>query len=266
MIKHRDQCNQRCPPGREIYRDGAVSVFSIDGKHNRVYCQNLCLLSKLFLDHKTLYYDVDPFMFYVVTESDATGSHIVGYFSKEKNSANDYNLACILTFPQHQRSGFGKFIISVSYELSKLEKKIGSPEKPLSDLGKLSYRSYWTYTLFHLFADKNNRNLSIAEIANKTCIRTEDIISTLQTLKMVKHFRGQWVIHIDIARVQAYVDKWKGKEVRLCKGELLRGVEEDNFADLDENGNNSAGSNKKRKEAGDASTAVVRGVDGRFGG
>jgi hypothetical protein len=30
--------------------------------------QSLCLLSKLFLDHKTLYYDVDPFLFYVMTE------------------------------------------------------------------------------------------------------------------------------------------------------------------------------------------------------
>ena len=30
--------------------------------------QNLCLLAKLFLDHKTLYYDVEPFMFYVMTE------------------------------------------------------------------------------------------------------------------------------------------------------------------------------------------------------
>ena len=30
--------------------------------------QNLCLLSKLFLDHKTLYYDVAAFLFYVLTE------------------------------------------------------------------------------------------------------------------------------------------------------------------------------------------------------
>jgi hypothetical protein len=90
----------------------------------QVYCQNLCLLAKLFLDHKTLYYDVDPFMFYVLCEVDSAGAHIVGYFSKEKMSPEDYNLACILTFPPFQRKGYGKFLISFSYELSKAEAKV----------------------------------------------------------------------------------------------------------------------------------------------
>ena len=31
---------------------------------------------------------------------DSAGCHIVGYFSKEKESAEQYNLACILTLPQ----------------------------------------------------------------------------------------------------------------------------------------------------------------------
>ena len=44
--------------------------------------QNLCYLAKLFLDHKTLYYDVDPFLFYIMCEVDKSGCHIVGYFSK----------------------------------------------------------------------------------------------------------------------------------------------------------------------------------------
>lgn len=59
-------------------------MFEVDGRTNKIYCQNLCLLAKLFLDHKTLYYDVDPFMFFVLCEVDDEGAHIVGYFSKEK--------------------------------------------------------------------------------------------------------------------------------------------------------------------------------------
>ena len=43
-----------------------ISFFEIDGRKNKAYAQNLCLLAKLFLDHKTLYYDTDPFLFYIM--------------------------------------------------------------------------------------------------------------------------------------------------------------------------------------------------------
>jgi len=60
-------------PGRTAVADPPLSVYEVDGCTDKIYCQNLCLLSKLFLDHKTLYFDVEPFLFYVFCEDDAEG-------------------------------------------------------------------------------------------------------------------------------------------------------------------------------------------------
>ena len=71
-------------------------------------------------------------MFYIICEVDEDGAHMVGYFSKEKSPSHaegggEYNLACILTLPCYQRRGYGKLMIAFSYELSKREKKLGTP-------------------------------------------------------------------------------------------------------------------------------------------
>ena len=63
----------------------SISIFEINGEEDKLYCQNLCLLAKLFLDHKSIYFDVSPFKFYVMTENDGNGKHIVAYFSKENS-------------------------------------------------------------------------------------------------------------------------------------------------------------------------------------
>lgn len=160
--------------------------------YRQLYCQCLCLLAKLFLERKTIYFDVSPFLFYVLVESDKknkNNQHLIGYFSKEKMSDECYNLACLMVklrfllllvivvvqmncflkgFTASSTSRFWsishrfKFemkiqlkrfkylfyaFFSSGYELTKLEKKSGSPEKPLSSLGQMTYKSYWHSTI-----------------------------------------------------------------------------------------------------------------------
>ena len=118
----------------------------------------------MFLDHKSLFYDVEPFLFYVMTEVDDIGAHFVGYFSKEKKSSKDQNLSCIMTLPVRQRQGWGNLLIDFSkpsiilqskltlkyysgYLLSRKEQRSGTPERPLSALGAIGYKKYWTLAL-----------------------------------------------------------------------------------------------------------------------
>jgi histone acetyltransferase HTATIP len=175
LRRHRTKCTLLHPPGNEIYRSDDISFYEIDGRRQRTWCRNLCLLSKCFLDHKTLYYDVDPFMYYCMTVKDEYGCHLIGYFSKEKESAEGYNVACILTLPQHQRKGYGRLLIEFSYELSKRENKLGSPEKPLSDLGLLSYKAYWQEKIVALLMESEDE-LSVDDIAHKLAFTHGDVM------------------------------------------------------------------------------------------
>ena len=198
LQRHYKKNPSRHPPGNEIYRDDAtmLSMFEVDGSKEKSFAQNLSWLAKMFLDHKTLYYDVDPFLFYVLTERDDRGYHIVGFYSKEKYSESGYNLACILTLPAYQRKGYGKFLIEFSYELSKKEKKVGSPEKPLSDLGQLGYRSYWSEILLQVLIDGGEKHMSIIDLCKITSFKADDTIQTLQSLNLLKYYSGNYLIYI----------------------------------------------------------------------
>lgn len=166
----------------------------------------------MFLDHKTLYYDVEPFLFYIMTETDDAGARFVGYFSKEKRSPMEYNVSyvspllkfshtferpdmCLFAIQLHSdpssptKKGMGKSLdrfqsvivslfwpcinlyearltfvtqslLYLGYLLSKKEGRVGSPEKPLSSLGLLSYTKYWTTAVFS-FLQTAQRPVSI---------------------------------------------------------------------------------------------------------
>ncbi|XP_056601628.1 histone acetyltransferase KAT5a isoform X2 [Triplophysa rosa] len=220
LQRHLTKCNLRHPPGNEIYRKGTISFFEIDGRKNKTYSQNLCLLAKCFLDHKTLYYDTDPFLFYVMTEYDLKGFHIVGYFSKEKESTEDYNVACILTLPPYQRRGYGKLLIEFSYELSKVEGRTGTPEKPLSDLGLLSYRSYWSQTILEILMDLKSENgerpqITINEISEITSVKKEDVISTLQYLNLINYYKGQYILTLAEEIVEGHERAMQKRHLRI---------------------------------------------------
>ncbi len=214
--------DRRHPPGNEIYRCGNLSMFEVDGFEERIYCQNLCYIAKLFLDHKTLYFDVDPFLFYVLCEVDERGFHPVGYYSKEKYSDVGYNLACILTFPSHQRKGYGRFLIAFSYELSKKEEKVGSPEKPMSDLGQQAYKPYWASTIVDFLLNQcpNANSMSIMDISKMTSIMAEDIVFTLNQLSILKIINGVYFIAAEEGLLRTLAKKYPVKKPRVDPSKL----------------------------------------------
>lgn len=223
LLRYIKRCSVVHPPGDEIYRCDNISMFEVDGARARSFCQNLCLLAKLFLDHKTLYYDVDPFLFYVMTEWDENGCHPVGYFSKEKFSAEDYNLACILTLPPYQRKGYGRFLISFSYELSRKEGKVGTPERPLSDLGMVSYRSYWAHVLMSILQSHRGA-ISIKQLSEMSAIKTDDIISTLQALNLIKYWKGQHMISVSPRIISEHLGSDSSRNALQVDSQLLNWV------------------------------------------
>ena len=214
--------DRRHPPGNEIYRSGNLSMFEVDGFEERIYCQNLCYIAKLFLDHKTLYFDVDPFLFYVLCEVDDRGFHPVGYYSKEKYSDVGYNLACILTFPSHQRKGYGRFLIAFSYELSKKEEKVGSPEKPMSDLGQQAYKPYWASTIVDFLLNQcpNANSMSIMDISKMTSIMAEDIVFTLNQLSILKIINGVYFIAAEEGLLRTLAKKYPVKNPKVDASKL----------------------------------------------
>ncbi|EHY55346.1 SAS complex subunit [Exophiala dermatitidis] len=156
----------------KVYDWQGYAVWEIDGEKEKLYCQNLSLFGKLFLEQKSVFFDTAGFKYYVLTHTPSRAStapttkgrgrkrsssvfeddvldesHVLGFFSKEDLSWDCNNLACILIFPPFQHRQLGQLLMAVSYKLSGWEWEggvIGGPEKPLSAMGRRSYLRFWS--------------------------------------------------------------------------------------------------------------------------
>jgi histone acetyltransferase MYST2 len=129
----------------------------------------------------------------------------------------NYNVSCILTLPPYQRQGYGRLLIDFSYLLSRAEGKIGSPEKPLSDLGLITYRAYWKDVLLEYICNYPEKEISIKAFSEEMGINPNDIISTLQYMGMIKYWKGQHLILKREDLINDYLEKSrnrpKGREI-----------------------------------------------------
>lgn len=94
-----------------------------------------------------------------------------------------------MILPQYQSYGFGRFLIEFSYILSREENILGTPEKPLSDLGLISYMNYWKYKILQVAKDKEE--ISISDISNVTNMTPGDILGALDYWKMIRKRDGE---------------------------------------------------------------------------
>lgn len=174
----------------------------------QLFCQNLSLFAKLFLDNKSVFFDVTGFNYFLLVytppvKPTAPGAEpaprlppqVTGFFSKEKMSWDNNNLACILVFPPWQRKGLGALLMGASYEISRREGILGGPEKPISDLGRKGYRRFWSGEIARwlLSLDLGSRDaagqetlVDVEDVSQGTWISPEDCLSVLRDMGVVE--------------------------------------------------------------------------------
>lgn len=97
------------------------------------------------------------------------------------------------------------------------------PERPLSDMGKVSYRSFWTdAVLTALKKCKSSQTGGVQEISKLTGIDVDDVIDTLKSLDLVKYWNGMY--HIQTVSSKVIDDHFRKKKLKQ-ESEDRRSVE-----------------------------------------
>ncbi|PVH87794.1 acyl-CoA N-acyltransferase [Cadophora sp. DSE1049] len=216
------RCCEREVPGQKVYVHGGWreddsprptigewSIWEVDGGVET----NLSLFAKLFLDNKSVFFDVSGFNYFLLVYTPPSNSphhtsstqhkQIVGFFSKEKLSWDNNNLACILIFPPWQRKGLGALLMGVSYAIARREQILGGPEKPISELGRKGYKRFWGAEIARWILERQERRtkgkkgrgkreeVGIKLLSEETWIAQEDCLAVLRDMGVVERVGGR---------------------------------------------------------------------------
>ncbi|MEQ2183836.1 hypothetical protein GOODEAATRI_002060 [Goodea atripinnis] len=80
------------------------------------------------------------------------------------------------------------------YLLTRQEGQAGSPEKPLSELGRLSYLAYWKSVILEHLYKHPDKHISVKGISRATGMCPHDIATTIQLLGMIDRRDGRTVL------------------------------------------------------------------------
>ncbi|CAG8650307.1 11789_t:CDS:2, partial [Ambispora leptoticha] len=110
------------------------------------------------------------------------------------------------------------------YELSKRERKVGSPEEPISQMARHAYMSYWRKALLRTFCHASDEQIStfnVEDLSQMTAIQVNDINTALRYMGLSKlckkGTRNTLVITKDM--IMEYVtksgEKWERPELNV---------------------------------------------------
>lgn len=173
------------PKGFEIYRKGSISIFEISSTTDRICCQSLFLLCKLFLDESVLSYMIDNVSFLILCECDKNGAHPVGFLSRPTNWDGNIILYEIVILPPYQRKGYSQILLSCVYEMAHRSFVIGGIGRSLTDLGKPALEKFFANKIVGLLRNKLEEIKTIKDITLYTSICKNDVSETFKNLKIM---------------------------------------------------------------------------------
>ncbi|KAK6090031.1 hypothetical protein P3W45_000919 [Vairimorpha bombi] len=170
--RHKLKCTKYILGSHVVYKEDQLVVYKLFGANNISACQSLCILGKSFIKHKTLYWDIDNYNFYLMYDQ----GNFIGYFSDEMfNESN--NLSCILVLPDCQRKGYGMLLVDLSCYF-----KRGTCERPLSKDGEILFKKYWKNKVYSYLKLKCGQNITINKMSEQLNMSEKDVVEGLKLL------------------------------------------------------------------------------------